>query len=1169
MNHWHSIRLKAQQLHAEIFSGEDHARQLEPEEILRRLEDHSGIMRQKVAPSNPILQNSLALIVPHFFALFYNVQLREWFSAFCQAHEYAHIYLKHGSAHYCSAEDINLTDVESDAVPLGENRISNYSSRERREREANLFAREIMLPSNVVRYLFINEGWRAADFVRVSGLPYDFVTRQLAFALLISDVIKNDDEKVTAPEETIPVLPDGAENPKALPLDASQLRAACFEGQRLLLEAGPGTGKTRTLVGRILYLLEQNVNPENILALTFSNKAAEEMRERIALYAPDAASKIWLGTFHAFGLETLRKHGEAANLPVEFELLDPLDAQLLLENHLFELDLEHYRSLHQPARHLKGIHASIQRAKDELKNCDDYEKAARIMLSMADNEKELLAANKALEVSAVYRYYEKLLRENDWLDFGDLIYRTVELLQDHAAVKAQLQSRYTHILVDEFQDVNRASSVLVQELTGTGGNLWIVGDQRQTVYRWRGASSANLRQFKSDFPEAETLSLEINYRSHSPVVEILNEIAPQVVASEGFSGWFVPNDKTGNHPGKIRYLETPDFETECEVISQEIRAQNAEGRKFKDLAVLGRTNQILAKVADELTARGIPILYLGNLFERPEIRDLLSLLSLTVPNSGRHLLRLTQMPEYNFTTGDVRRLVKSARESEAVFPDALKLAESNDSLSENVKDKFALLGKHLLDAEDDSVTAWRFLGCYLFDRTDHLLPILADDSVVGRQKRFAIYQFLQLAISEETKSTKLRIAHQNSRTAFLRLIRHLAQSGEESAFRKLPAWAENIDAVPLLTVHAAKGLEFPTVFIPYLGNAYFPNKIHSPDCPLPPTLFSSGMPDAEAEHAEEELCLFFVALSRAKESLILSRATSYGSTSKISRFLNLMPGNLPEPEVFQSILDETADSRIIDILKGFQAEEASSNRPLSFTELKTYHNCPRRYFYEYVLQVRGSHDEAAYLQLHIILREMIVWAKNQMKLFGEIDKDASRVRLREIWQEKPLAAHPYAAAYLQAAELLSAKINSFLSSREINGSDDTTPKLQFDLGGRKISLAPDLLEVSPDNLSVTATRVKTGRAKEKFSDLLEDDKLTIAALYQAASETFPEADVQVSFTYLESGAQFVYDPKNIKTQLNHLKSAVDGISEQKFNAKADSRKCPACAHYFICPCGDL
>lgn len=1170
MNYWHSIRLKSQKLHGEIFSAhkDDFSLQLNPEEILRRLEAHSGISRQKVEASNPILQNSLALIVPHFYALFYNAQMRRWFSQFCQAHEYAHIYLQHGSAHYCSAEDINLTDAESDSVPLGENRITGYSSRERREREANLFAREIMLPSNVLRHLFIKDNWRAADFVRASGLPFDFVTRQLSFALLVSDAIKADDEAAESTAET-PVLTAHTRQSEtvALPLDASQQLAARFSGQRLLLEAGPGTGKTRTLVGRVLYLLEENVPAENILALTFSNKAAEEMRDRIAVYAPEAASKIWLGTFHSFGLEILRKHGAAAGIPQDFELLDPLDAQLLLEKHLFELKLDHYRTLYQPSKYLKGIHAGIQRAKDELKSCDDYEAAARDMHGAAQSSEEILAAGKALEVARVYRYYEQLLRKNNWLDFGDLIYRAVGLLENHPLVRTRLQSLYTHVLVDEFQDVNRASSVLVQHLAGDHGNLWVVGDGRQTVYRWRGASSANLRQFKKDFPDAETLSLEINYRSEPHVVETLNEIAPQVVASENFTGWRAPESKRVSSNGKVRHLETPDFQTECEHIAREIMDQNGKGRKFKDQSVLGRSNRILAKVADELTKRDIPVLYLGNLFERAEIRDLLSLLSLTTPNSGRHLLRLTQIPEYNLATRDVREIVKLARRSETVFPEALKIVGTSFSstgetiFSREATEQFALLEKHLLDAEDTSVTAWRFLGSYLFDRSDYLLPMLLDDSVAGRQKRFAVYQFLQLAISEETKSGKVRIAHPNPRTAFLRLIKHLAQSGEESAFRRLPSWAENINAVPLLTVHGAKGLEFTTVFLPYLGKIHFPSMRQTPDCPLPVAMFSTGVPDPKQEHLEEELCLFFVALSRAKENLILSRAAEYGGSSE---FLDRIPNNLPPLEIFPSIIIEAP---ITEIAEPIFNQEAL--RPLSFTELKTYINCPRRYYYEYVLNLRGSHDEESYLQLHIILREMLVWAKKRLLDRGEIDDAASRTRLQEIWQAKPLSAHPYAAAYLEAAELLSAKANQFLTNREIKNTDAAAPQLEFNLGGRRILVTADFLEMTPGNLRVTASRIKTGSAKKKVGDLSPNDLLTIAALHQGVLESFPNARVEASFTYLESGEQFVYDPKNIKTQLRHLGNAAIGIAGQEFVAKTDSRVCPSCAHYFICPGGNL
>ncbi|MBC7795606.1 MAG: UvrD-helicase domain-containing protein, partial [Pyrinomonadaceae bacterium] len=422
MKHWQQIRKRAADIRAEIFPNVESTEiLLNGEEILNRLDILTGIEREKAKANHSALQNSHAIINADYFTLIYNGDLPAWFAIYCQAHEYAHHFLHNGKSH-CTAEDISLRFAEND-VPTGENRVVGYSSRERKEREADLFAREILLPGDLLRRLFIEENWRSRDFKLLTELPIDFINQQLAHALLIADAIEIADKS-----ESVEII-ETAETTVApianFSLDESQRIAAHSDKQRLLIEAGPGTGKTRALVGRVLHLLEKNVAPENILALTFSNKAAEEMRTRIAKFAPEAAQKIWLGTFHAFGLEILRKFADDADLPQHFQLLDSIDAQILLEKNLLSLGLEHYKSLHSPTSNLKSIHGGILRAKDELVDVETYERAAQSLFDDASNDDEILAAEKTLEVAKVYRFYDKLLRENGWLDFGDLLFRAV------------------------------------------------------------------------------------------------------------------------------------------------------------------------------------------------------------------------------------------------------------------------------------------------------------------------------------------------------------------------------------------------------------------------------------------------------------------------------------------------------------------------------------------------------------------------------------------------------------------------------------------------------------------------------------------------------------------------------------------------------------------------
>ena len=1143
MQHSQNVRRQAAQVRSQIFVPDEAPELLlNPDEILRRLDALTLIEREPVAPGHAALQNCFAVINTSYYSIFYRSDLPAWFQFICQAHEYAHYFLHAGESH-CTEADINLQSNQAD-LPIGENRVAGYSGRERRECEANLFASELLLPSNLLENLFVENGWRARDFARISGLPFSLVCQQLAHALLVGSEIEPPNDK--------PV--ENSNRNSTIELDASQQRAAHSTAKRLLIEAGPGTGKTRTLTARVLHLLETGAPPESLLVLTFSNKAAEEMRERIYRAKPDAAANIWLGTFHAFGLEILRKFSAEAKLSADFKLLDPIDAGLLLEQNLLELELEHYQNLHQPTSNLKSILSVISRAKDELAEALDYQRAAEEMRRDAGGDlAKMLAAEKAQEIARVYRIYERLLREKDCLDLGDLVFHAVRLLQINRAVKQNLQIRFQHILVDEFQDVNRASSRLLGELTGENNNLWVVGDARQTIYRWRGASAANLRLFKTDFPDAETLSLEINYRSCKPVIELLNELAAHIEPNEEFRGWNAHRQKPSR--AAISFTTADDLAGEAGFVAAQIRQKQLSGVPFKEQAILARTNNILHKFARDLIKHDIPVLYLGNLFERPETRDLLSLLALTTANNARHYLRLCQMPEYNLSLEDARLAISIAAERELEFAGALELAQTDARISAHGKEKFWLLSQQFADITTDT-TAWQFFAAYLFDRSDFLRESLRDDSAAGRAKRFAIYQLLQFALGEAEKPA--RFTSSNPRESFLRFVRYLAASREETVFRRLPAWAENVDAVKLLTVHQAKGLEFPIVYLPHLGNRYYPNPRRGEVCSLPESLTADDT-DQKSAHEQEEKCLFFVAVSRAKNELVLSCAAKYGDqTSKPSRFLELLKSTLPAPKLIDGI-SEAANGDGENL-----TDKLAHNRRLySFYELELYLRCPRQYFYEQVLRTGGDSEAAIYLQFHLCVYQTIGWAKELKLANKNVEFEAAREKLNEIWSAQPISLHAYAAIYLSEAHRLVAAATELLNGL---GGDFVQPQLEFALANGRVSLAADLLEQNRSARTVTARKIKTGRAPADF-EWSEREKLQFSALQTALWANFPDYATDVSVNYLSGSRNLTFETtaKKVLTQTHKLETAIRGIETADFRPRPDPHKCSACAHYFLCP----
>ena len=636
----------------------------------------TDIERSAVADDDPILCGAEAVLDPSVGGIFYKESVSEEQAAFYQAHEFGHHFLD-SAAGACSGKDIDVTMPE-ERIPLGIQRVEGYGPRERRECQANVFAREFLLPCGEARRLFSREKLSAADIAERLGVPVGLVHQQLAQALLV------------------PEIEGSGHAPARMPaLDDSQKTAAKAEAGPHLIEAGPGTGKTRTLIARIEWLLEQGVDPTSILVLTFSNKAAEELRERVAASAPDAAPAIWAGTFHAFGLEILRKFGDRLGLDAHVRVADPGDALLLLEEELPSLPLKHYLRLYEPAFALRDMLAAISRAKDELIGPEGYRELGEKMLAAAGDDGDAVEkAERAIEVAEVFAAYEGLLEKQGVVDFADLIVKPVRLLQDDPGVGEALRAQYEWILVDEYQDVNRASGVLLRLLAGAGRNVWAVGDARQSIYRFRGASPANIRSFEDDFEGAKRLSLEINYRSQAPVVGLFTAFARDMKTNVGGLPPTWGSDR-GDRGGEIRMEVATGLDAEAAGLAGEIERRRAQGVAYRDQAVLCRSHTFLARFASRLEALGIPVLYLGDLFERPEIRDLLALMSLTCEPERGGLLRVATFPEYGIPLQDVRAVLGFAA-AEDLFPlQAIARIDEIPGITDAGRRGLALLRSHL------------------------------------------------------------------------------------------------------------------------------------------------------------------------------------------------------------------------------------------------------------------------------------------------------------------------------------------------------------------------------------------------------------------------------------------------------------------------------------------
>lgn len=1137
------------------------------ESILTAAERDTGIRRAAVPAGDSLLDGGDAVYDPEPQLIWYNRDVGPELAVMYQAHEYAHFWLGHAGRSHCDTLDLD-PEAPDEPLPVGVHRVEGYGPKERRERDANVFARELLLPTDQLRRWFVEDGLNAPDIARRVGVPLGVVYHQLTYAILVGDLPRVGSPRVL-PNASDPIK--GGEAGSLLDsLDLSQRAAACVERGPVLVEAGPGTGKTRTLVGRILHLLDRGVDPQSILSLTFSNKAAEEMRERVACVAPDASPLIWMGTFHAFGLDLLRKFGTRIGLSTDPAVLDPLDAMFLLERELPALALNHYQYLPEPTRDLEHILAAISRAKDEMATPDDYQRAAQAMRDAARTDGEIQAAEKALEVARVYGVYEALLAREDALDFGDLIVRAVTLLRDESlGVGAAVRETFRHVLVDGYQDVNRASALMLTALAGDAGGLWVVGDARQSIYRFRGAAPVNMTRFAEDFPGARVLRLARNYRSQPPLVNAVSTFAASMSVASGtpFTPWEAHRSVT---TGAVKMEIAADASAEGRGIAAEVLRNRERGVQFREQAVLCRSHTNLARVGAHLEAAGIPVLYLGDLFERSEVRDLLALLSLACHGDGGGFVRVARFPEYNIPLADVRATLGFAREKDVPFPEALSriatLAPGDSPVGEAGRAGIARLALDL-DGLCYGSQAWTMLSRFLLERSDYIRRLASDTSLGGRQCRLAIYQFLQFAYEHRPRGggasrNAQRSNHaEDPKRSFLRLVRRLAMLGDDTQLRQVPEWAADIDAVRLMTVHASKGLEFPVVFVPMLGNGMFPASPKWNPCPVPRTILGADR-DATVEHEREEECLFFVALSRAQDVLCLSRALTYaenGNRSKASPLLARLNGVLPRAS-------GTSTPTWVAVARSDGRSEPPFAAPVpenfSVRALDTYLTCPRRYLYEEVLALRGSGEESAYLRMHWCVSRVVRWIATAVSNGERVDGAEASRRLDDAWRAGGPRDHPYEPLYRSAAERLIANAVQ-AAVRRSGRRTESRPEWNVTLTNGNISVMPDEVDLIDEQgrPAVVVRRVKTGRPTKS-----EADK-DLYALYHEAAASAHGGNIRIEIAYLTTGTteQVELTPRKVKLRLQKYDAAMAAIARGEFPTNPSDHSCPRCAQYFICP----
>ena len=630
-------------------------------------------------------------------------------------------------------------------------------------------------------------------------------------------------------------------------LNREQQQAVQHTEGPLLILAGAGSGKTKVLTVRIAYLLAQGVNPYEILAITFTNKAAKEMKSRVEGLVGDVANRIWLSTFHSFCAKFLRfELDNFLGYNSNFTIYDTSDSQVVIKAALKALNLD---DKYYP---VGAMISAISDAKNKLMFASDYRKQARDFYQQ--------------KVADVYEYYERELRKNNALDFDDLLLVAVKLLQSNAAVLEKYSKRFKYVMIDEYQDTNHAQYLLAYLLSSHWKNIAVVGDADQSIYAWRGADIQNILDFEKDYPNCTSIKLEQNYRSTKIILDAANAVIDN---NEGRPEKNLWTDKVEG--AKIQHFTAQSEHEEAAFIGDTIvKKHDIYGVPYGDMAILYRTNAQSRVLEEALIKRALPYTMVGGtkFYDRKEIKDVLAYLRVLYnPFDDLSLLRIINVPKRSIGATTVSKLQDYARENGTSLFMTLTQLHLVDTIKGKTKEKLEEFGILIftLVAEMDDKSVLDILEAIL-DRTGYLAQLEESTDPQDQARAENIGELLSVAKDFQDTNPTGTVEDFLEQVALVNDVDSFEQ--EESK-------------VTLMTLHAAKGLEFPIVFLGGLEEGLFP---HSRTLMNP-------------EEIEEERRLAYVGITRAEKELYISNATTrtvFGRTSSYlpSRFINEIPAEL-------------------------------------------------------------------------------------------------------------------------------------------------------------------------------------------------------------------------------------------------------------------------------------
>ncbi|MBI2042389.1 MAG: UvrD-helicase domain-containing protein [Candidatus Nealsonbacteria bacterium] len=956
----------------------------------------------------------------------------------------------------------------------------------------------------------------------------------------------------------------------------SEQKIAVTHGEGpLLIVAGAGTGKTAVITQRIAHLIEQSkAKPEEILALTFTEKAAGEMEERVDALLPIGYIDLWISTFHAFCERILRDYALEIGLPSDFKIIDQTAAWLLVYKNFDRLDLKYYKPLGNPSKFIHALLSHFSHCKDQEIYPENYLKYAE-MLKTRDDAPESQEIERIKEVAIAYHVYQRLLLENSELDFGDLINYCLKVFQERPLILKKYREKFKYVLVDEFQDTNWAQYELIKKIAAPKNNLTVCADDDQAIYRWRGASFSNIVQFKNDFPAAREISLIKNYRSCQDILDLsynfikgndpdrlecISQISKKLQAAAEFA------------KAEIEHIHAKTLEEEINLVVRKILELLKKDKKASlgDFCILVRANNSANPFTKALERAGLPYQFLASrgLYAKHSVLDVISYLKLLDNyHESSALFRIFSLPFLGISPEDVMLLTHYAsKKTKSLFESAKDLALI-PGVSQNGREKInfilGLIQKHAAMSRQKPVSE---IMVQFLDDSGYLKHLVRG----GEEEQLDLLnQFFRKVKAFENSSPETTL------NIFMQEIKLELESGEEGKINVDPE--QGPDVIKVMTVHGAKGLEFKYVFLVNMVDKRFPSIERSDPIELPDELIKDIRPGGDV-HLQEERRICYVAMTRAKNGLYLTSAQDYGGSrsKKLSRFLIEMGYR----DKLQATNSKTKNEMLEPKYKIKNKPHATKYLPghFSYSQLAAFEKCPLQYKFNFVLKVpvRGRGAFSFGKTIHntfyrFLARANEIDEKKQGDLFGmaPAQSAAGFEALNQIyennwideWYENKKQKEDYRKLGKKIIkEFYADFIEAPPKILKIDGVPALEAPFNLKVEGHTVKGKIDRIDETADG--VLLIDYKTGSARDKIS-AEEKEQLLIYQL--AAEDVFGLRPTGLVYHYLEENKKIAFvgseqDRVKIKEK---IAKTIEAIKASDF-APTPGWQCSFCDFKDIC-----